>query len=227
MKKIFLLCLLVGVVACKKKEEKHVESKEKEMVETVKETTTVDYASYGMQNDDVPKGLKKGAKAPEVMLTIEGKEVALADIYRDKTVVLFFYRGFWCPYCNKHLSKFAERAKELEAKGVALIAVTPETQEGIDKIKKKTGANFTIVTDKEGRILKAFDVDYKVTEGYSKKVKEMLKVSIAENNASSTAELPVPATYIIDKQGTIVYSHFNPDYKKRASIDDILANLPK
>ncbi len=227
MKKIALLIVLVSVIiSCKKKEEL-AKQPVKNAVETTKKEPAVEYAKFGMKSEDPPKGLAKGSKAPKVTLNFDGKKVALADIYKNQPIVLFFYRGFWCPYCNKHLSKFAERAKELEAKGVKLIAVTPETQEGVEKTKEKTGANFLIVSDTDGSILKAFDVDYKVTDGYVSKVNEKLKVSIAENNGSSVAELPVPATYIIDKEGTIVYSHFNPDYKNRASIDDILAHLPE
>jgi len=226
MKKIVLVLVLASIIACKNKKEQSEESNNVQKVET-NEEAKIDYISFGMQNDDVPKGLEKGSKAPEAVLMIDGKEVALSDMYKDQTVVLFFYRGFWCPYCNKHLAKFSERAKELEDKGVKLIAITPETQVGIEKIKAKTGANFIIVSDKNGSIQRAFDVDYKVTDGYAAKVSEMLKVSIAENNGSSEAELPVPATYIINNEGTIVYSHFNPDYKNRASIDDILANLPE
>ena len=92
-------------------------------------------------------------------------------------------------------------------------------------MKEKTSANFTIVSDVDGTLLKAFDVDYNVTDAYIGKVNEMLKVSIAKNSAFGEAKLPVPATYVIDTDGTIIFSHFNPDYGKRASIDDILAAL--
>jgi len=68
-------------------------------------------------------------------------------------------------------------------------------------------------------------VDYDVTEGYLGKVQEKLSVSIAENNANGQGQLPVPATYVIDSNGEIVFAHFDPNYSKRASIDDILAAL--
>ena len=222
MKKIILVLALVSIIACKNKEAKSV------VEETTTETMTesaIDYESYGMQPEDAPKGLEKGSKAPVVDLTIDDKKVALAELYKDQKVAIIFYRGYWCPSCNKHLSEFATKAKDLEAKGVKLIAITPETQESVDRTKEKTGADFTIVTDVDGTLLKAFDVDYNVTDAYLGKVNEKLKVSIAENNAMGQAQLPVPATYVIDTDGTIIYSHFNPDYGKRASVDDILAAL--
>lgn len=225
MKKLVMLLALVSVLACKKKEEAPTETKAEETVEVAQEEPKVDYASYGMKDEDAPKGLEKGAKAPEVNLTIDGKQVALADLYKDQNIALIFYRGHWCPSCNKHLSAFAIRAKELEDKGVKLIAVTPEAQEGVEKTKEKTKATFTIVSDADGSIQKAFDVDYGVTDGYVGKVNEMLKVSIAENNANGKAQLPVPATYVINANGEITFAHFDPNYSNRASIDDILGAL--
>jgi peroxiredoxin len=225
MKKLVMLLAFISIVACKSKETKPAEEvKKTEAVETIAKST-IDYESYGMQSDDAPKGLKKGSKAPDVDLTIDGQKVALADIYKNQNVAIIFYRGFWCPYCSKHLAEFATRAKELEDKGVKLIAITPEGEDGIAKTKDNSKATFSIVSDVDGSIQKAFDVDYKVTDGYIGKVNEMLKVSITENNATGAAELPVPATYLINKEGTIIYAHFDPDYKKRASIDDILAAL--
>lgn len=70
-------------------------------------------------------------------------------------------------------------------------------------------------------------MNFKVTEDYQAMIQDKLKASIAETNANKQAELPVPATFIIDKTGKIVYKQFNPDYKVRASVDDILNNLPK
>jgi len=124
MKKLVMLLALVSVVACKQKEQP-VETKAEETVEVAEVTPEIDYASYGMKAENAPKGLAKGTKAPAVNLTIDGKQTALAELYKDQKVALIFYRGYWCPACNKHLSNFAERAKELEEKGIKLIALTP------------------------------------------------------------------------------------------------------
>ena len=225
MKKLIMLFAFISVVACKKKEEQPVEVKDEKTVEVAKDQVKVDYASYGMKDEDAPKGLEKGSKAPQVNLNIDGKQVALSDLYKDQSVAIIFYRGYWCPACNKHLSEFATRAKELEEKGIKLIAITPETQEGVDKTKENTKANFTIVSDLDGSIQKAFDVDYGVTEAYFGKVQEKLNVSISGNNANGKSELPVPATYVINSDGKIIFAHFDPDYHKRASIDDILGAI--
>lgn len=220
-----MLLAFISIIACKNNEVKPDETKAAEAVETTTVEEKIDYESYGMQSDDAPKGLEKGSKAPTVDLTIDGKKVALADVYKDQKVAIIFYRGYWCPKCNKHLSEFATKAKDLEAKGIKLLAITPEIPESVEKTKEKTGAEFTIVSDIDGTLLEAFDVDFKVTESYVSKVNEKLKVSIEKNNAFGKAQLPVPATYVIDTDGIIIYSHFNPDYGKRASVDDIIAAL--
>lgn len=93
--------------------------------------------------------------------------------------------------------------------------------------KKQTTANFTIISDADGSIMKAFDVNFKVTDEYQAMIQDKLKASIAETNENKQADLPVPVTFIIDKSGKIVYKQFNPDYKVRASIKDILNNLQK
>ncbi len=225
MKKLVMLIALVSVIACKKKEETPKEPQVEETVEVVQSAPKVDYASYGMKDEDAPKGLEKGAKAPDVNLTIDGKQMALADLYKDQNVAIIFYRGHWCPSCNKHLSEFATRARELEDKGVRLIAITPEAQEGVAKTKEKTKATFTIISDTDGSIQKAFDVDYGVTDGYVGKVQEKLNVAISDNNANGQAQLPVPATYVINSNGEITFAHFDPNYSNRASIDDILGAI--
>ncbi len=186
-----------------------------------------DYAGFGMEEEDLPQGLKVGDTAPDIaMTTADNKKVNLKDLYAEQPVVVIFYRAYWCPVCIKHLSEFAEKAKDIEAKGVKLVAITSETYDNVDKTKAETGANFTIISDADGEIMKAFDVDFKVTESYQAMIGDKLNASVAETNATGKAVLPVPATYIIDTDGKIVYRQFNPNYRERASVQEIIDNLP-
>lgn len=188
----------------------------------------IDYTSLGMENNYIPKGLNVGENAPNIVfLTSENKKATLQSYYKKQPVVIIFYRGYWCPVCNKHLTEFAQKAKQIEAAGAKLIAISSESYDNVTKTKEQTGANFTIISDADGSIRKAFDVNFKVTEEYQAMIQDKLKASIAKTNANKQAELPVPATFIIDKNGKIVYKQFNPDYKDRASVEDILAHLPK
>jgi peroxiredoxin len=225
MKKIglFSIALLLALTSCKKEVKPTKTKTESKIVAASNDNT-----KFGIDDSSNPQGLAVGSTAPDVTLNLaDGTTQNLANLYKNQTVVLFFYRAYWCPVCNKHLSAFANEAGKLEAKGVKLIAITPESYENVAKTRENTGIKFTVVSDKDDSILKAFGVDFKVTDKYQQMIQDHLKASIADTNANGQAVLPVPATYIIDRTGTIVYRQFDPDYKNRASIADILAHLPK
>lgn len=222
MKKLLFAILITTVFVSCKKEVKEIKK------ETITAEPSIDYASIGMDTTSIPKGINVGDNAPEIMFTTDqNKKETLASYYEKHPVVIIFYRGYWCPVCNKHLTEFAEKAKEIGAAGAKLIAISSESYDNVAKTKEQTGANFTIISDVDGSISQAFDVNFKVTSAYQAMIQDKLKASIAETNENKQAELPVPATFIIDKLGKIVYKHFNPSYKVRASVEDILNNLPK
>jgi len=226
MKKIgfILIVILLVTISCKnEKKTKKVESVKKETKMAINDNT-----KFGIDAGSSPQGLTVGTQAPNVKLTLQdGKVVTLADLYKSQPVVLFFYRGYWCPVCNRHLTAFAKDAGKIEAKGVKLIAVTPESYDNVAKTRAQTGIKFTVVSDTDDSVLKAFKVNFKVTDKYQQMIQDRLNASIAKTNANGQAVLPVPATFIIDKTGKIVYRQFDPDYHNRAGVDEILAHLPK
>jgi len=215
---------LLTLVSCKEKvADKPVQTPKKQT-----EMAKIDNTQFGIDASSNPQGLAVGAMAPNVVLNLaDGTTENLADLYKKQTVVLFFYRAYWCPVCNKHLTAFAKNAGKIVAKGVKLIAVTPESYDNVAKTRAHTGIKFTVVSDKDDSILKAFKVNFNVTDKYQQMIQDHLNASIAKTNANGEAVLPVPATFIIDKTGKIVYRQFDPNYKNRASVADILAHLPK
>lgn len=219
---ILSFLILISITACKN------ESKPSKVKKESKATVQNDNTKFGIDTSSNPQGLAVGTIVPNVTLNLDdGTSQNLADMYKKQTVVLFFYRAYWCPVCNKHLSAFAKEAGKLKDKGVKLIAVTPESYDNVAKTRKQTGIKFTVVSDADDSILKAFKVDFKVTDSYQQMIQDRLNASIAKTNANGEAVLPVPATFIIDKTGTIVYRQFDPDYKNRAGVADILAHLPQ
>jgi peroxiredoxin len=112
------------------------------------------------------------------------------------------------------------------AKGASVVAITPEAQEGIDKTLEKTKATFPILYDKDVMIAKAYDVSYKVEEEVRNKYKDKWNVDFLKiNRQEEAAYLPVPAVYIIDKNGVVTYRFFETDYTKRPSVKELLNNL--
>lgn len=220
---ILFLTLLLCLTACKKNNS--TPSEEARTSDTLSKPSP-SFSEFGISDKSQLNGLKVGEDAPQLNLTTSsGEQQSLASFYKDQALVVIFYRGYWCPSCNRYLSEFSERSDELKAKGVKLLAITPESYENIKTTKNETGLNFTVISDTDGNVMKAFDVLFEVTEDYQDMIETNLKASISESNASKKAILPVPATYIIDTTGTIVYRHFDLDYNNRASVDDILKHI--
>lgn len=218
----FLFCAIL--FSCNQQKENN--TIEEKLTETPEQES--EWTQFGMSGNSVPKGLEVGQKIPEVSVNIQSREeIPLHELYGEQPLVVIFYRGNWCPACNKHLLEFTERGGEIEEAGAKILIVTPESHENIQKNKEETGNDFMVVSDVDGSIMTAFDVDFEVTKDYQQKIQDKFDTSISQNNTSKEAVLPVPATYIINRNGEVVYKHFNPDYTVRASIDDILANLPE
>ncbi len=172
-----------------------------------------------------PEGLKVGDKAPDInTIDQNGKKVALKEILKKGDAVIVFYRGQWCPYCNKQLSKINDSLTAITAKGATVITITPETNDNIKKTITKTKAEFSIVQDSGLQIMKSYKVAFAVDENTITKYKKY-GIDFEKANGENGANLPVPATYIVGKDGKIKYAFFNKDYSKRASVKEILENL--
>ncbi len=173
-----------------------------------------------------PEGLFINSKAPDFKATDQyGNEIRLKDVLKDSLVVLIFYRGQWCPYCNKQLKKLEDSLQLIKNKGARLIAVTPEKPEFISKTIEKTKASYPLLYDKEMKIMKAYAVAFQVDDKSVTRYKNADIDLITANGQKDKVFLPVPAIYIISKEGTILYRYFDSDYKKRPSVQELLNNL--
>lgn len=171
-------------------------------------------------------GLEKGMKAPGFKTKDNtGNAVSLDELLKShNSVVLFFYRGQWCPYCNKYIQSLQDSLQLLTGKGAYVIGVTPETGENIDKTMQKTHAAFSIVQDKGYKLMRDYDVLYKVDDDMVAKLNKY-GIDLEMNNGNNEHILPVPATYIINRSGKISFVHFDKDYTKRASVRELLEQL--
>ena len=172
-----------------------------------------------------PAGLAAGDQAPQIVATDNaGKTVNLQHLLKEHEVVLIFYRGQWCPYCNKELSRVNDSLSMIAARGAVVITVTPETPENIALTVKKTKAGFPIIEDHNLAIMKDYKVNFTLDDATTEKYKGY-GIDLGVANGSNGNNLPVPATYIIGKDGKIKYVFFNPDYRQRASVMNILDHL--
>jgi len=182
--------------------------------------------SFFADAQEKPEGLFINSKAPDFKATDQyGNEIRLKDVLKDSLVVLIFYRGQWCPYCNKQLKKLEDSLQLIKDKRAKLIAVTPEKTEYISKTIEKTKASYSLLYDKEMKIMKAYAVAFEVDDRTVSRYKNADIDLATANGQKDKVYLPVPAVYIINKEGTIVYRFFEADYKKQPAVKEILENL--
>lgn len=182
-------------------------------------------SGHFLSAQEAPEGLFLNSKAPDFKAKDQnGNDVRLRDLLKKGKVVLVFYRGEWCPYCNRNLKKLSDSLQLILDKGATLVAVTPEKPESVAKTVEKTNARFPVLHDENLKIMKAYEVEFEVPENTLKRYRNG-GIKIDEVNGKNGNYLPIPATYVIDKESNITYRFFNQDYKKRPSVKEILDHL--
>lgn len=186
-----------------------------------------DLKSQQYRSAEEVKGLNTGAQAPMfTALDADSNMFDLKDALQEGPVVLIFYRGFWCPVCNKHLASLQDSLELIEAAGAKVIAVSPEKPEYLDIMAEKSGATFALLYDEGYRIADAYDVTFRPGATTLLTYNFVLGAKLKESHSDDSQQLPIPATYIIDQDGTITWRQFDPDYKNRSTVKDILNHLP-
>lgn len=181
--------------------------------------------------DDLAKalpdpGLKVGQTAPDFTLTnAYGKPVSLYDKLKAGPVVLVFYRGAWCPYCNIHLHALHESLPAIQKQGAQLITVTPQKPDRSLQQVKKDKYPFEILSDLEYKVAKLYRFHFEVPLELHELYKKKFGLNIEDYNGQGRLGLPVPGTYVISQDGKIVAVHAELDYKKRMEPADIIAAL--
>ncbi len=172
-------------------------------------------------------GLSVGAKAPDFTLSNAfGKPVTLTDALKHGPVVLVFYRGAWCPFCNLQLHALKDSVPHFKQYGANLIAVTPQKPDKSLAQVKKDGYPFEILSDLDSSVMKAYNLYFELAPDlvtlYKKK-----GLDIEAFNGKGRTVLPAPATFIIDQNGTITAMEADTDYKKRMEPAAIIEALKK
>ena len=171
------------------------------------------------------KGLSVDDKAPNFSaIDQNGKKFNLKSQLKKGAVVMVFYRGQWCPYCNKQLKQLEDSLYMIVAKGASVVAITPEKPANVAKTIAKTKATFPVLYDDGLKIMKKYDVAFKVDDNTIERYKKFGVDFTEANGANNGANLPVPAVYIV-KDGKVIFRYFDVDYRKRAYVVDILKHL--
>ncbi len=170
-------------------------------------------------------GPKVGDAAPDAQVAKpNGDPVQLADLYKQGPIVLVFYRGGWCPYCNKALAGWDEQLSKMTMNGAMVIAITPEGPEFITKTAADQKLRYAIVSDYKSEAAAAFGIGFEMPAEMQEKYKGY-GVDLSEHNWDKSWKLPHPATYVVDREGKVRYAYCNEDYKVRADPAEVLAVL--
>ncbi|MBN8568198.1 MAG: AhpC/TSA family protein [Ignavibacteria bacterium] len=168
------------------------------------------------------KPIAVGEKIPDVTLkNAKGEPVSLTTLAGEKQTILVFFRGGWCPYCNKQLMGLQKIESDLTALGYQIVAITADKPEKISETVTNDELKYTILSDNNSDASIAFGIAFKVDDATVEKYKGY-NLDLDEASGNSNHILPVPSVFILDKQGKIKYEYVNPDYKVRLDENKLL-----
>lgn len=175
-----------------------------------------------------PSMLKVGDRAPAIVLmNAKGQTVDVARLLKKGPVIVTFYRGGWCPYCNLELKAYQQILPEIAAAGASLIAISPEKPDESLSTAEKNALSFEVLSDVGQNVGRAFGLVYDFTDELKSAYRGFNLDIPARNGTPEEWALPVSATYVIDRDGIIVYAYTDPDYRDRADPREVLAALSK
>jgi len=170
--------------------------------------------------------IKIGEKAPDFKLPNPlGKEVQLYDLLSKGPVVVTFYRGSWCPYCNLQLRALQAKLKEIESLGATLVAISPEMPDASMTKNEISNMDFTVLSDQDAKVASQYGVAWKVREFLLDHMRIDRELDLKEINNGNGSVLPIPATFIIDTNGLVQWNYVNVDYRTRSEPDEIIEAL--
>lgn len=171
------------------------------------------------------RALGAGDAVPQIVLRdAAGEAVDVGSLLQSGPVVLSFYRGSWCPYCNLELRALQEHLAEFQALGAQLVAVSPELPERSLVTAHDSGLGFPLLFDEGNAVASSFGILHEIAEG----VVELQRRNgndVAVFNGSPVAEVPLPASYVIGADGVIRYAFVDADYRRRAEPEELLEAL--
>lgn len=187
------------------------------------ETATEQLRASGIERT----ALQVGQRAPQLSLpNAKGEVVDLAQLWQQGPLIVVFYRGGWCPYCNLELRAWQQLLPQVKAQGAQLVAISPQSPDNSLSTQEKNSLAFEVLSDSSLQAADgfgiAFDMPKELVDLYSSVGHDLPKT-----NGNGRWALPVPATYVIDRSGVILYANIDADYRNRAEPADVLSVLPK
>jgi len=162
-----------------------------------------------------------------VLENAKGATVDVGTLLKKGPVIITFYRGGWCPYCNLELKAYQEILPQIVAAGASLVAISPEKPDDTVSTAEKNALTFEVLSDVGQNVGRAFGLVYEFTEELKSAYHGFNLDIPARNGTLGEWALPVSATYVIDRDGSIIYAYTDVDYRDRADPHDVLQALTK
>lgn len=172
------------------------------------------------------KAITIGEQAPEFLLpSAQGYNISLANLLRKGPVVLTFYRGDWCPYCNLQLKAMHGRLAEIHALGAELVAISPQAPNDSLTKAEREELEFCVLSDQDARVAEKYGVAWEVPELILEHMRKDRNLELADLNNGNGSVLPIPATFVIGVDGLVSWRYVDVDYRQRAEPEDIVNAL--
>lgn len=154
--------------------------------------------------------------------TAEGDPVSLRALVMQKPSIVLFYRGGWCPYCNRQLAALKDIEKELVDMGYQVLAISPESPERLQEQKLETEFAVQLLSDESLAAIKGFGIGFYMPEELTQRYESKMKIALTDDKSDGRAVLPAPAVFIADQKGLITFNYVNPNYKVRLAPELLL-----
>ncbi|MCG1034974.1 peroxiredoxin-like family protein [Polaribacter sargassicola] len=212
-------------------------------MKTLKEQTDAKIAAGRKNNPNFMKGvddiiakaksfqegkdaIKIGEKAPDFQLpNPKGDSVSLSSLLEKGPLVVTFYRGSWCPYCNLQLRALQAKLSEIHTLGAELVAISPEVPDGSLTKNEINEMDFIVLSDQDAKVASQYGVAWEVPEFLMEHMRVDRNLDLKKINNGNASILPIPATFILGTDGVVKWSYVNVDYRTRSEPEEIIEAL--
>lgn len=185
-------------------------------------SSIADLKEKEIESNSVKKGM---TIKPFILISSERKKIASDSLFEKyNKLVLVFFRGVWCPYCNLELNAIQKELSRIEKNGVKLLAISPQKLEYSQRMKMDNDIEFDILYDKGNTLASSMGLSF-LLQDFVQPYYANLGINLTEYNGDNSKELPIPAVLVVDSDYKVTYSFVDANYMNRVDIDELIKNL--
>lgn len=211
---------------------KNLEQQIEELNENLaKQLPTEFFEGFGKSIEDLKtknmeeNSISIGERFPDFGLSNTSNEIVeLKELLKNGKVIVAFFRGIWCPYCNLELKALQDNLKQITDRNATLVAISPQTSDYSEELRGNHQLEFELLTDKDNALAKQLGISFRL-QNYVIPMYDSLGIALSDYNENKHNELPVPAVFVTDTNGVITYKFVDANYMKRINIQELIEQL--